>query len=69
MPFGKHKGIELSEVPADYRDWLLKQEWIDKFEDLKQELLDLKDTGKPAEPKKKEKTAPAPQEVDDDNPF
>lgn len=30
MPFGKHKGKPLSEVPKDYIDWLLKQDNVDQ---------------------------------------
>jgi len=36
MPFGKHKGMRLLEVPKDYREWLLKQENLDP--DLKYTL-------------------------------
>jgi uncharacterized protein (DUF3820 family) len=28
MPFGKHKGTELSEIPTAYLDWLIGQEWF-----------------------------------------
>jgi exodeoxyribonuclease X len=31
MPFGKHKGIPLNEVPADYKNWLLGQSDIDPY--------------------------------------
>jgi len=31
MPFGKHKGVLLSEVPMDYRSWLLGQPDIDPY--------------------------------------
>jgi exodeoxyribonuclease X len=31
MPFGKHKGLLLADVPGDYRDWLLNQEDIDPY--------------------------------------
>ena len=30
MPFGKHKGITMTRVPRDYRDWLLAQGDIDR---------------------------------------
>jgi uncharacterized protein (DUF3820 family) len=28
MPFGKHSGIEIEELPEDYINWLLDQDWI-----------------------------------------
>jgi hypothetical protein len=28
MPFGKYKGMELSEIPRDYLVWLRDQEWV-----------------------------------------
>jgi exodeoxyribonuclease X len=31
MPFGKHKGEEITRIPADYRKWLLKQENVDPY--------------------------------------
>jgi exodeoxyribonuclease X len=31
MPFGKHKGLLLADVPGDYRDWLLNQTDIDPY--------------------------------------
>ncbi len=31
MPFGKHKGIPLNEVPMDYKSWLLGQPDIDPY--------------------------------------
>ena len=40
MTFGKHKGLLISQVPADYRSWLLGQENLDK--DLKYTLERLK---------------------------
>ena len=40
MTFGKHKGLLISQVPADYRAWLLGQENLDK--DLKYTLERLK---------------------------
>ena len=40
MTFGKHKGLLISQVPADYRSWLLGQENLDK--DLKYTLEKLK---------------------------
>ena len=27
MPFGKHKGIRMIDVPADYLLWVYDQEW------------------------------------------
>ena len=31
MPFGKHKGVPLNEVPSDYKSWLLGQPDIDPY--------------------------------------
>ena len=31
MPFGKHKGQLLTDLPSDYRDWLLNQADIDPY--------------------------------------
>lgn len=31
MPFGKHKGLPLSEVPADYKTWLLSTGDLDPY--------------------------------------
>jgi exodeoxyribonuclease X len=31
MPFGKHKGLLLPDVPSHYRDWLLNQADIDPY--------------------------------------
>jgi uncharacterized protein (DUF3820 family) len=28
LPFGKHKGEHLSEVPVEYLDWLIGQDWL-----------------------------------------
>lgn len=33
MPFGKHKGMRMEEVPLDYLDWLLGQEWFTSKQD------------------------------------
>lgn len=31
MPFGKHKGVAISKVPADYKRWLLGQPDVDPY--------------------------------------
>jgi len=31
MPFGKHKGLAIKDLPNDYKEWLLKQNDIDKY--------------------------------------
>ena len=31
MPFGKHKGTAIKDLPEDYKDWLLKQGDVDKY--------------------------------------
>ena len=34
MPFGKHKGERLGEVPDDYFRWFLTQDWANDYPDL-----------------------------------
>jgi exodeoxyribonuclease X len=36
MPFGKHRGVPINEIPPDYVSWLLKQDDVDQY--LKQAL-------------------------------
>jgi len=31
MPFGKHKGMAIKDIPADYKQWLLRQSDIDPY--------------------------------------
>lgn len=31
MPFGKHKGVSITEIPSDYKSWLLSQADIDPY--------------------------------------
>ena len=31
MRFGKHKGVAIKDLPADYVDWLLKQADLDPY--------------------------------------
>lgn len=31
MPFGKHSGIPIADVPHDYREWLLRQSDVDPY--------------------------------------
>jgi len=31
MPFGKHKGMLLTDLPSDYKQWLLNQGDIDMY--------------------------------------
>ena len=35
MPFGKHKGEPMSEVPAQYLLWFHEQEWASKWPRVK----------------------------------
>ena len=37
MPFGKHKGTLITDIPIDYKKWLLNQDNIDPY--LKDALL------------------------------
>ena len=34
MPFGKHKGQRLGDVPDSYFKWFLNQAWCDDYQDL-----------------------------------
>ena len=44
MPFGKHKGIPISEVPFTYLQWVLKEfEFNDRNMRLKEEILKIRD--------------------------
>jgi hypothetical protein len=36
MPFGKHEGKRLGDVPDYWFRWFLKQHWCDQFPDLVQ---------------------------------
>lgn len=36
MPFGKHKGQRLGDVPDHYLRWFLSQDWCDEWPDLVQ---------------------------------
>lgn len=31
MPFGKHKGVAIADIPRDYKTWLLNQDNVDHF--------------------------------------
>lgn len=31
MPFGKHKGVAIADIPRDYKAWLLNQDNVDPF--------------------------------------
>jgi len=44
MPWGKHKGIRLGDVPQDYLKWFLTQDWCDEWPDLKQYAETVTDT-------------------------
>lgn len=35
MPFGKHKGQDMENVPASYLLWLFEQDWISQWPDVK----------------------------------
>ena len=38
MPFGKYKGEELSNIPTEYLDWLIGQDWMNG-RDLQRDIL------------------------------
>lgn len=38
LPFGKHKGELICDVPASYLNWLLEQDW---FAEKHKKLMDL----------------------------
>lgn len=38
MPFGKHKGEDISDIPRDYLDWVVGE--LEDEIDKKQKLLD-----------------------------
>ena len=31
MPFGKHKGLAIADIPNDYKRWLLNQDNVDPY--------------------------------------
>ena len=31
MPFGKHKGESISQVPTDYKQWMLRQDNVSEY--------------------------------------
>jgi uncharacterized protein (DUF3820 family) len=42
MPFGKHKGEPMDEVPASYLDWLHGQSWIGDWPEVLKYIKDHK---------------------------
>jgi hypothetical protein len=40
MPFGKHKGEALADIPVGYLDWMIGQDWMDEKPDLKRRIED-----------------------------
>ena len=38
MPFGKHKGECLGDIPVAYLDWLIGQDWMEEKTDLKERI-------------------------------
>jgi DNA polymerase-3 subunit epsilon len=45
MPFGKHKGVALKDLPKDYVQWLKKQDFLEKNQELKNALAKLETQG------------------------
>ncbi|MCL4428386.1 MAG: DUF3820 family protein [Deltaproteobacteria bacterium] len=46
MPFGKHKGTPIKDVPQDYKDWLKGQADIDEYLLIALNGVDVEDTNK-----------------------
>ena len=45
MPFGKHVDEDIREVPSDYFEWLLDEDWFEeKFEKLCQRIKEEMET-------------------------
>jgi len=40
MPFGKHEGTPLKDVPADYLMWVADQNWLEEWPSLEEYLTD-----------------------------
>jgi hypothetical protein len=40
MPFGKHKGELLADIPVHYLDWMIGQDWMDEKPELKERIED-----------------------------
>lgn len=40
MFFGKHKGIPIGQVPADYLDWVVDQDWFLQYVALYNYVMD-----------------------------
>ena len=40
LPFGKHRGKDIGEIPSNYLTWLLEQDWMeeDQYDDLFEEI-------------------------------
>ena len=37
MSFGKHRGKSIEDIPSDYLEWLMEQDWfIEKYEPIAQ---------------------------------
>lgn len=53
MPFGKHKGERLDDVPANYLEWLADQDWLSKWpkvqEYIEKESLAIKQEAAPVQ--------------------
>ncbi len=40
IPFGKHNGKSIKDLPTKYLDWIIGQDWFcEKFKDLKDEVI------------------------------
>ncbi len=43
MPFGKHIDKRMADVPDDYLDWLIGQEWIHNWPEVRAYIVKNKD--------------------------
>lgn len=39
MPFGKHRGKPMEDVPSKYLDWIIGEDWIEKWPDVKEYIM------------------------------
>lgn len=62
MFFGKHKGTPIKDVPADYLDWAIGQEWFVQYVALYNYIIDNEKVLDSEFSEKVEKTDSKPEE-------